>query len=64
MNIQMADAGRKNVKTARLAAPEKVFDAKRADVQQKKSEYDLEDKLWLKAKQTAQILFKDIESTF
>jgi hypothetical protein len=63
LSIQMAEAGRKNVKTARLAA-EKIFDAKRDEVQQKKSEFDLEDKLWLKAKQTAQILFKDIESTF
>jgi len=63
MSIQLAETGRKNVKTARLAA-EKIFDAKRDEVQQKKSEFDLEDKLWLKAKQTAQILFKDIESTF
>ena len=63
MSIQLADTGRKNVKNARLAA-EKIFDSKREEVQQKKSEFDLEDKLWLKAKQTAQILFKDIESTF
>jgi len=63
MSIQLADTGRRNVKTARLVA-EKIFDAKRDEVQQKKSEFDLEDKLWLKAKQTAQILFKDIESTF
>ncbi len=63
MSIQLAETGRKNVKNARLAA-EKIFDAKRDEVQQKKSEFDLEDKLWLKAKQTAQILFKDIESTF
>jgi hypothetical protein len=63
MSIQLAEVGRKNVKAARLSA-EKIFDAKRDEVQQKKSEFDLEDKLWLKAKQTAQILFKDIESTF
>lgn len=63
MSIQLAEVGRKNVKTARLNA-EKLFDAKRQDVQQIKQEYDLEDKLWLKAKQTAVILFKDIESTF
>ena len=63
MSIQLAETGRRNVKTARLAA-EKIFDSKREEVQQKKSEFDLEDKLWLKAKQTAQILFKDIESTF
>jgi len=63
MSIQMADAGRRNVKTARLAA-EKIFDAKRDEVQQIKAEYDLEDKLWLKAKQTMQLLFKDVENTF
>jgi hypothetical protein len=63
MSMQLADTGRKNVKNARLAA-EKIFDAKRDEVQQKKSEFDLEDKLWLKAKQTAQILFRDIETTF
>lgn len=63
MSIQLAEVGRKNVKAARLSA-EKIFDAKREEVQQIKSEYDLEDKLWLKAKQTAVILFKDIESTF
>jgi len=63
LSIQMADAGRKNVKSARLSA-EKIFDAKRDEVQQIKAEFDLEDKLWLKAKQTMQLLFKDIESTF
>jgi hypothetical protein len=63
MSIQMAEIGRKNVKNARLAA-EKIFDAKRDEVQQIKAEYDLEDKLWLKAKQTMQILFKDVENTF
>lgn len=63
MSIQLAETGRRNVKNARLAA-EKIFDAKRDEIQQKKSEFDLEDKLWLKAKQTAQILFKDIETTF
>ena len=60
MGISMADAARKNVKNARLAA-EKIFDAKRDKVQQIKSEYDLEDKLWLKAKQVMQIKFKSIE---
>jgi colicin import membrane protein len=60
MSIRLADAARKNLKTARLAA-EKVFDAKREEVQQMKSEYDLEDKLWLKAKQMMQIKFKAIE---
>lgn len=60
MSIRLADAARKNVKSARLTA-EKVFDAKREEVQQKKSEYDLEDKLWLKSKQIMQIKFKAIE---
>lgn len=60
MSIQLADAARKNVKNARLAA-EKVFDAKREEVQRIKSEYDLEDKLWLKAKQIMQLKFKAIE---
>ena len=40
MNIQMADAGRKNVKTARLAT-EKSWTLNVLSVQQKKSEYDL-----------------------
>ena len=60
MSINLADAARKNVKQARLAA-EKIFDAKRDEVQQIKAEYDLEDKLWLKAKQVMQIKFKAIE---
>ncbi len=61
-SIQLADTARINAKNARLVA-EKIFDSKRESVQQKKSEYDLEDKLWLKAKQTMQILFKDIEDS-
>jgi hypothetical protein len=60
MSIQLANTARINVKNARLYA-EKVFDAKRDEVQQIKSEYDLEDKLWLKAKQVMQIKFKAIE---
>jgi len=60
MSIQLADVARKNIKSARLVA-EKVFDAKREEVQQVKAEYDLEDKLWLKAKQVMQIKFKAIE---
>lgn len=60
MSIRLADAARKNVKNARLVA-EKVFDAKREEVKQMKSEYDLEDMLWLKAKQMMQIKFKAIE---
>jgi len=60
MSIGLAEAARKNVKNARLAA-EKLFDAKREEVQQIKAEYDLEDKLWLKAKQITQLKFKAIE---
>ncbi len=60
MSIELAEVARKNAKNARLAA-EKIFDAKREEVGQKKAEYDLEDKLWLKAKQVMQIKFKAIE---
>lgn len=60
MSIELAEVARKNAKNARLAA-EKIFDAKREEVQQAKLEYDLEDKLWLKAKQVMQIKFKAIE---
>jgi hypothetical protein len=40
---------------------EKIFDAKREEVQNLKAEFDLEDKLWLKAKQVMQLKFKAIE---
>ena len=60
MSIELAETARKNAKTARLNA-EKIFDAKRDEVQRLKSEYDLEDKLWLKAKQIMQLKFKAIE---
>jgi hypothetical protein len=60
MSIQLADVARRNVKNARLAA-EKIFDAKRDEVQNAKAEFDLEDKLWLKAKQVMQLKFKAIE---
>lgn len=60
MSIQLAEVARKNSKQARLSA-EKIFDAKREEVQNLKAEFDLEDKLWLKAKQVMQIKFKAIE---
>jgi hypothetical protein len=60
MQMQMADTARKNVKQARLSA-EKIFDTKREYVQQVKAEFDLEDKMWLKAKQIMQAQFKAIE---
>lgn len=60
LSIQLADVARKNVKNARLSA-EKVLKAKREEVQQLKSEYDYEDKMWLKALQIVQLSFKNIE---
>jgi colicin import membrane protein len=60
MSINLAEVARKNAKQARLGA-EKIFDAKREEVQKLKLEFDLEDKLWLKAKQVMQIKFKAIE---
>jgi len=60
MSIELAETARKNAKTARLNAA-KIFDAKREQVQQIKSEFDLEDKLWLKAKQVMELKFKAIE---
>jgi hypothetical protein len=60
MSIELAEVARKNSKQARLSA-EKIFDAKREEVQHLKAEFDLEDKLWLKAKQVMQIKFKAIE---
>lgn len=62
MSIKMADAARLNAKNARLAA-EKIFDAKREEVQTQMQSFQTEDKLWLKGKQTMQILFKDIEDS-
>jgi hypothetical protein len=60
MSITMADSARLNIKKARLAA-EKIFDAKRAEVQQKMADFKTEDALWLKAKQVMVITFKAIE---
>lgn len=60
MSMQLADVARKNAKIARLGA-EKLIDSKRAEVQNLKASYDLEDKLWLKTKQVMQLRFKAIE---
>ena len=60
MSITLAETARKNIKDARLKA-EKLFDTKRQQVQVLKAEFDMEDKLWLKAKQVMQIKFKAIE---
>lgn len=59
-SMELAEVARKNAKDARVSA-EKIFDAKRASVQQEKAEFDNEDKLWLKAKQVMQIKLKTIE---
>ena len=60
VNMKLAKTIRLGVRQVRLEA-EKTFDAKRADVQQQMLSYKTEDSLWLKAKQTMQILTKEIE---
>jgi hypothetical protein len=60
VNMKLAKTIRLGVRQIRLEA-EKTFDAKRADVQQQMLSYKTEDSLWLKAKQTMQILTKEIE---
>jgi len=58
--MTMAKTIRLGVRQIRLEA-EKTFDTKRAEVQQQMLSYKTEDALWLKAKQTMQILTKEIE---
>lgn len=60
--MQMARSVRLGVREVRLNA-EKDFDAKRQEVQQAMLSFKTEDSLWLKAKQTMQILTKEIEQT-
>jgi hypothetical protein len=60
VNMKLANTIRLGVRQVRLEA-EKQFDAKRAEVQQAMLSYKTEDSLWLKAKQTMQILTKEIE---
>lgn len=60
VNMKLANTIRLGVRRERLNA-EKVFDAKRAEVQKQMISYKTEDSLWLKAKQTMQILTKEIE---
>jgi len=60
VNMKLANTIRLGVRQIRLEA-EKTFDAKRAEVQQQMLSYKTEDSLWLKAKQTMQILTKEIE---
>lgn len=60
-SMKLAATYRLGVKNIRLDA-EKTFDAKRAEVQQAMLSYKTEDALWLKAKQTMQLLTKEIEA--
>jgi hypothetical protein len=60
LNMKLANTIRLGVRQVRLDA-EKTFDAKRAEVQQQMVSFKTEDSLWLKAKQTMQILTKEIE---
>ena len=59
-SMKVANTIRLNVRRVRLDA-EKTFDAKRAEVQAQMISFKTEDALWLKAKQTMQILTKEIE---
>lgn len=59
-NMKLANTIRLGVRQVRLEA-EKTFDSKRAEVQSQMLSYKTEDQLWLKAKQTMQILTKEIE---
>jgi len=60
VNMKLANTIRLGVRQVRLDA-EKKFDAKRAEVQSAMLSYKTEDSLWLKSKQTMQILTKEIE---
>lgn len=62
VNMKLANTIRLGVRQVRLDA-EKTFDKKRDEVQQQMLSYKTEDQLWLKAKQTMQILTKEIEET-
>lgn len=62
VGMKMANTIRLSVRQVRLDA-EKTFDAKRAEVQAQMLSYKTEDQLWLKAKQTMQILTKEIEDS-
>jgi hypothetical protein len=61
VNMKLANTIRLGVRQVRLEA-ERSFDAKRTEVQQQMSSYKTEDSLWLKSKQTMQILTKEIEA--
>lgn len=59
-SMKLARQIRLSVRDERIDA-EKVFDAKRAEVQNAMLSFKTEDQLWLKSKQTMQILTKEIE---
>jgi hypothetical protein len=61
VNMKLANTIRLGVRNVRLEA-EKTFDKKRDEVQQAMLSFKTEDSLWLKAKQTMQILTKEIEA--
>lgn len=60
VNMKLANTIRLGVRQVRLDA-EKTFDAKRSEVHAQMLSFKTEDQLWLKAKQTMQILTKEIE---
>lgn len=60
VSMNLAKTVRLGVRQERLDA-EKTFDSKRSEVQAQMLSYKTEDQLWLKAKQTMQILTKEIE---
>lgn len=62
VSMKLANTIRLAVRQTRLSA-EKLFDAKRTEVQQQMLSYKTEDKLWLRAKQIMQDLTKEIEDT-
>jgi hypothetical protein len=62
VNMKLANTIRLGVRQVRLDA-EKEFDMKRSEVQKAMLSFKTEDALWLKAKQTMQILTKEIEET-
>jgi hypothetical protein len=61
VNMKLANTIRLGVRQVRLDA-ERTFDEKRSEVQNQMLSFKTEDQLWLKAKQTMQILTKEIES--
>jgi len=60
VNMKLSNTLRLGVREKRLDS-ERTFDAKRKEVQQSMLSFKTEDSLWLKAKQTMQILTKEIE---